>query len=338
MEGKKEEEQVMSEVHLGCPPGFSGSYVSHFTFSLPSTDMPDERSDDQLKMEMSSSQEIILDEDGDLLLTRRKNKNWRYLNYGFTIRHNITSSLGNVGLQVWRAALVLTEFIWHKSLTSSDFNDIIALELGAGTGLVGIALARVARTVFITDRGMEVLDNCGANVQLNSGLLKFHEPSIHIRELDWKEGWPPNLQTCDFSSQQSLYNNIHRPSKLAVGADFSCFKHKIEPKWEDPVCANGGKWTISCSRGKVDTWWLYTLLAMLGEQFDHGEEICGAVVNVRAKQEKISIWTKNGLDEAAQVSIGKQWKAILDYNDTIGFILHDDAKKHDRFAKSRYQI
>ncbi|XP_010906574.1 uncharacterized protein [Elaeis guineensis] len=202
MEGKKEEEQVMSEVHLGCPPGFSGSYVSHFTFSLPSTDMPDERSDDQLKMEMSSSQEIILDEDGDLLLTRRKNKNWRYLNYGFTIRHNITSSLGNVGLQVWRAALVLTEFIWHKSLTSSDFNDIIALELGAGTGLVGIALARVARTVFITDRGMEVLDNCGANVQLNSGLLKFHEPSIHIRELDWKEGWPPNLQTCDFSSQQ----------------------------------------------------------------------------------------------------------------------------------------
>lgn len=57
----------------------------------------------------------------------------------------------------------------------------------------------------------------------------------------------------------SLYNNIHHPSKLTVGVDFYCFKDKIEPKWEDPVCANGGKWTISCARGKADTVWLYTV-------------------------------------------------------------------------------
>jgi hypothetical protein len=57
----------------------------------------------------------------------------------------------------------------------------------------------------------------------------------------------------------SLYNNIHRPSKLVVGADFHCFKEKIEPKWEDPICANGGKWTISCVRGKSDTLWLHTV-------------------------------------------------------------------------------
>ncbi|KAI8573785.1 hypothetical protein RHMOL_Rhmol01G0302600 [Rhododendron molle] len=100
----------------------------------------------------------------------------------------------------------------------------------------------------------------------------------------------------------SLYNNIHRPSKLAVGADFHCFKHKIEPKWEDPVCANGGKWTVSFSRGKSDTGWLYTLLAMIGEQFDHGDEICGAVVNVRARQENIALWTKDASNEAAQIS------------------------------------
>ena len=40
---------------------------------------------------------------------------------------------------------------------------------------------------------------------------------------------------------------------------------------------------------------------MIGEQFDHGDEICGAVVNVRSRQEKISIWTKNASNEAAQV-------------------------------------
>ena len=42
---------------------------------------------------------------------------------------------------------------------------------------------------------------------------------------------------------------------------------------------------------------------MIGEQFDHGDEICGAVVNVRGKQEKISIWTKNATNEAAQVIV-----------------------------------
>ncbi|KAF8045172.1 hypothetical protein N665_5502s0003, partial [Sinapis alba] len=77
-------------------------------------------------------------------------------------------------------------------------------------------------------------------------------------------------------------------------------------------------------------------LALIGEQFDQGDEICGAVVNVRAKQERISIWTKNASNEAAQVSIGRQWKEFLDYNSSIGFIIHEDAKKLDRNAKSAY--
>lgn len=136
----------------------------------------------------------------------------------------------------------------------------------------------------------------------------------------------------------SLYNNIRHPSKLDVGADFYCFKSNIEPKWEDPICANGGKWTINCARGKSDTFWLYTLLAMIGEQFDYGDEICGVVVNVRGKQERIALWTKNAYNENAQISIGKQWKQFLDCNDTIGFVFHDDAMKLDRLAKNRYTV
>lgn len=29
------DEEVMSEVHLGCPPRFSGPHISRFTISLP---------------------------------------------------------------------------------------------------------------------------------------------------------------------------------------------------------------------------------------------------------------------------------------------------------------
>lgn len=40
---------------------------------------------------------------------------------------------------------------------------------------------------------------------------------------------------------------------------------------------------------------------MIGEQFDYGDEICGAVVSVRGKQEKVALWTKNAANETAQV-------------------------------------
>lgn len=37
--------------------------------------------------------------------------------------------------QVWRAELVLSDFVLHKMFTSSEFDGIVALELGAGTGI-----------------------------------------------------------------------------------------------------------------------------------------------------------------------------------------------------------
>ncbi|CAJ1955212.1 unnamed protein product [Sphenostylis stenocarpa] len=104
---------------------------------------------------------------------------------------------------VWKAALVLSDFILHKASCSSELHGVIALELGAGTemflmssfgsGLVGILLARVANTVFLTDYGTEILDNCAKNVQLNFGLLNY-EAKIHVRELDWFNRLPPKAK------------------------------------------------------------------------------------------------------------------------------------------------
>ncbi|XP_072970792.1 eukaryotic translation initiation factor 4E-1-like [Typha angustifolia] len=165
----------------------------------------------------------------------------------------------------------------------------------------------------------------------------FDNPTSKNRQAAWGSSIRPIHTFSTIEDFWSLYNNIKQPSKLASGADFHCFKHKVEPKWEDPICANGGKWTISCVRGRADTLWLHTLLAMIGEQFDYGDEICGAVVSVRGKQDKIGLWTKNAANEAAQVSIGRQWKELLDYNDVIGFIVHEDAKK-DKVPKNRYTV
>ncbi|CAH1448614.1 unnamed protein product [Lactuca virosa] len=164
----------------------------------------------------------------------------------------------------------------------------------------------------------------------------FDNPSAKSKQVAWGSSIRPIYTFSTVEEFWSLYNNLHKPSRLTAGADLHCFKNRIEPKWEDPVCAPGGKWTMTFPKSKSDTCWLYTLLAMIGEQFDHGDEICGAVVNVRSRQEKIALWTKNAANEAAQMSIGRQWKEFLDYNDVIGFIFHEDAKKLDRGAKNKY--
>ncbi|OIW18250.1 hypothetical protein TanjilG_00354 [Lupinus angustifolius] len=99
-----------------------------------------------------------------------------------------------------------------------------------------------------------------------------------------------------------LYDQIFKPSKLVGNVDFHLFKTGVEPKWEDPECANGGKWTVVSNRKtNLDTMWLETLMALIGEQFDDAEDICGVVASVRQRQDKLSLWTKTAANEAAQV-------------------------------------
>ncbi len=53
------------------------------------------------------------------------------------------------------------------------------------------------------------------------------------------------------------------------------------------------------------------LLACIGEQFDEGDEICGIVVNLRARQDRLCVWTKTAHNEAAQVTQAVSAKLII---------------------------
>ena len=50
---------------------------------------------------------------------------------------------------------------------------------------------------------------------------------------------------------------------------------------QDDANKMGGKWIIRLKKGLASRCWENLILAMLGEQFMVGEEICGAVVSVR---------------------------------------------------------
>ncbi|KAJ8763926.1 hypothetical protein K2173_003708 [Erythroxylum novogranatense] len=136
----------------------------------------------------------------------------------------------------------------------------------------------------------------------------------------------------------SLYDQIFKPSKLPADTDFHLFKAGVEPKWEDPECANGGKWTVPC-KGKtnLEALWLETLLALIGEQFDEPDEICGVVASVRQRQDKLALWTKTATNEAAQMSIGRKWKEVIDINEKITYSFHDDSRRA-KSVKGRYSV
>ncbi|KAL6526623.1 Eukaryotic translation initiation factor isoform 4E [Orobanche gracilis] len=139
-----------------------------------------------------------------------------------------------------------------------------------------------------------------------------------------------------------LYDQIFRPSKFPASADFHLFRAGVEPKWEDPECANGGKWTVpSSSKPNLDNTWLETLMALIGEQFEDADEICGVVASVRPRQDKLSLWTKTAANEATQVycmGIGRKWKEIIDITDTVSYSSFHDDSRRDRSVKYRYYV
>lgn len=64
-----------------------------------------------------------------------------------------------------------------------------------------------------------------------------------------------------------------------------CFDKKGQQRTcfgvQDDANKMGGKWIIRLRKGLASRCWENLILAMLGEQFMVGEEICGAVVSVR---------------------------------------------------------
>ncbi|XP_032599176.1 eukaryotic translation initiation factor 4E1 isoform X2 [Drosophila grimshawi] len=142
----------------------------------------------------------------------------------------------------------------------------------------------------------------------------------------------------------SLYNHIKPPSEIKLGSDYSLFKKGIRPMWEDAANKQGGRWVITltkASKNDLDNLWLDVLLCLIGEAFDHSDQICGAVVNIRGKSNKISIWTANGNNEEAALEIGHKLRDALRLGrqNLLHYQLHKDTMvKQGSSVKSIYTL
>jgi len=141
-----------------------------------------------------------------------------------------------------------------------------------------------------------------------------------------------------------MYNNIMPPSGLNNGSNYHLFKEDIRPMWEDQHNVRGGKWIVVFPKGRkdsLDEYWLYLLLAMIGESFHDIDEVCGAVVSVRKQNSKIALWTRNAAREAqeAVMKIGIMLRNVLQLEEKwkIGYQAHDAASK-DSTPQILYEI
>lgn len=104
----------------------------------------------------------------------------------------------------------------------------------------------------------------------------------------------------------------HLPTIKALGPrnSYHLMKAGVLPLWEDPRNVNGGHLAIKISLKESEKAWLYSILAVIGEQFDDilaaKDDICGVSISKRKNEAVISIWNSR----ADLVNIAK-WKGSL---------------------------
>ncbi|CAG8719632.1 10689_t:CDS:2, partial [Racocetra persica] len=65
----------------------------------------------------------------------------------------------------------------------------------------------------------------------------------------------------------AVYSHLRRPHELPNISDYHLFKQGVRPVWE--------------------------VMAVIGDQFDVGTEICGAVLSIRSSEDILSLWNQS---------------------------------------------
>ncbi|XP_070497531.1 eukaryotic translation initiation factor 4E1 isoform X2 [Chironomus tepperi] len=175
-----------------------------------------------------------------------------------------------------------------------------------------------------------------------------HSWTLWYFEPDRNKSWEDNQnKVSTFNTVEdfwSLFTHIKQPSEVKIGSDYSLFKEHIRPMWEDKANKNGGRWMITLvknQRPELDRYWIDTVLCLIGEAFDSFDDVCGAVVNIRAKGDKIAVWTGNSNNKDAVMEIGRKLKEGLNLPERvkIQYQTHSDSMvKNSSNIKSMYEI
>ncbi|KAG0201572.1 Eukaryotic translation initiation factor 4E type 2 [Mortierella sp. GBA30] len=127
----------------------------------------------------------------------------------------------------------------------------------------------------------------------------------------------------------AVYSHLKRPHELPNVSDYHLFKQGVRPVWEDATNINGGKWIVRLKKGLASRYWENLVMAVIGDQFDVGSEICGIVLSIRGGEDILSLWNQSAHEGRINLKIRDTMKRILNLPaDTImEYKTHNDALK-----------
>ncbi|XP_063170696.1 methyltransferase-like protein 22 isoform X2 [Candoia aspera] len=156
---------------------------------------------------------IILTKGGDVLEEQEHESNGCDV---VKIEHTMATPLEDVGKQVWRGAFLLGDYILSKQ---ELFRGCTVLELGGGTGVLSIIMGKVAKTIYCTDVGEDLLSMCERNVALNKHLTGPIGGEIRVKKLDWQQDdFCTDPEDC-FSWSRKEIAELHDLTTVILAAD-----------------------------------------------------------------------------------------------------------------------
>eukprot|EP00475_Leptophrys_vorax_P015125 TRINITY_DN2147_c0_g2_i1.p1 TRINITY_DN2147_c0_g2~~TRINITY_DN2147_c0_g2_i1.p1 ORF type:complete len:233 (-),score=68.24 TRINITY_DN2147_c0_g2_i1:1246-1944(-) len=151
---------------------------------------------------------------------------------------------------------------------------------------------------------------------------------------DWNQWFSSLHQVYSFDTIEDfwrLFNNIETPMNLKQRTSYFMFVKGVQPMWEHEANRKGGKWFVEfdlrSQKADLDFLWQYALLAVIGESLEASDHVLGIQVSNSKNRGKLSVWTKDALDEETNTKIGKSLKELWKLNWPISYTAHDDSIK-----------
>ena len=109
----------------------------------------------------------------------------------------------------------------------------------------------------------------------------------------------------------------------------SQFINGVQPLWEDPNCADGGRWTIRTPKTHTAKFWEDLLLAMVGEQFDTVPkgEVLGLVISTKFTGDTISLWHRSATNADIVAALKAKMESLLEIDQETMHLEHENFKE-----------
>ena len=170
------------------------------------------------------------------------------------------------------------------------------------------------------------------------------EPVIkHPLNSSWTFWWFYNDTTRNWEDNQrrvstvsfvedfwALVHHVTDVREVRAGTDYSLFKAGTKPMWEDPMNRAGGRWTIAQNKelryNRLGEQWKEIMMFLIGEFYEREAELInGAVVSVRNKGDRISVWLKNNRPVDLVRNVGELFKRGVNGPDgAFSYEAHDE--------------